>query len=72
MEIFPSSTVANLKWNFLKQFTGDWEVALVEIQYAHTWSTMHNPRRTPHDLQRTTHDARPTTQDPRRTTHDAR
>ena len=42
MEIFPSNTVANFKVKLpeIVSLTGDWEVALVEIQYAHTWSTI--------------------------------
>ena len=42
MEIFPSNTVANFKVKLPEtvSLTGDWEVALVEMQYAHTWSTI--------------------------------
>jgi hypothetical protein len=42
MEIFPSNTVPNFKVKLPEtiSLTGDWEVALVEMQYAHTWSTI--------------------------------
>ena len=42
LDIFPSNTVANFKVKLPESIslTGDWEVALVEIQYAHTWSTI--------------------------------
>ena len=42
VEIFPSNTVANFKVKLPEtvSLTGDWEVALVEMQYAHTWSTI--------------------------------
>ena len=42
MEIFPSNTVANFKVKLpeIISLTDDCEVALVEMQYAHTWSTI--------------------------------
>jgi hypothetical protein len=42
MDIFPSNTVANFKVKLPEtiSLTGDWEVALVEIQYSNTWSTI--------------------------------
>jgi len=42
LDIFPSNTVANFKVRLPETVSleGDWEVALVEIQYTHTWNTI--------------------------------
>ena len=42
MEYFPGNTVANFKVKLAEsiQLTGDWEVALSEFNYPHTWSTI--------------------------------
>ena len=42
LSTFPSNTVANFKVKLPESISleGDWEVALVEMLYSHTWSTI--------------------------------
>ena len=42
LEYFPNNTVANFKVKLAEsvELTGEWEVALAEIQYPHSWSTI--------------------------------
>ena len=47
MKYFPDNTVANFKVKLAEtiELTGDWEVALSEFNYPHTWSTIREGNR---------------------------
>jgi len=44
MDVFPSNTLAEYQVYLPQpiQLTGDWEVALTEIQYPHSWNNVHS------------------------------